>query len=250
MNWCIVNIAFMKSSVANNLEIIRQQIAQAAARAGRHETEIELIAVSKTQPPEAILEVLDAGQLVFGESRVQEARLKIPLLPGRARWQLIGHLQSNKVRQALPIFERIHSIDSLELARDVERIAAELGLFPKVLLEVNVAGEGTKHGFNPEALRASMEEMLTFDRVAIEGLMAIPPFAPEAEASRRYFAALRTLRDQLSSEFRVPLPELSMGMSGDFTVAIEEGSTMVRVGTAIFGDRQGKAWNPNTVRLG
>ncbi|MEI6349606.1 MAG: YggS family pyridoxal phosphate-dependent enzyme [Verrucomicrobiota bacterium] len=234
----------MKSSVFENLELVRQQIAEAATRAGRRIEEIELIAVSKTQPPEAILEVLDAGQSVFGESRVQEAKAKIPLLPSRARWQLIGHLQSNKVRQALPLFERIHSIDSLEIARDVERIANELGLFPKVLLEVNVAGEGTKHGFKPETLRAAMEELLAFGRVEIEGLMAIPPFAPEAEASRRYFAALRTLRDQLSSEFRVSLPELSMGMSGDFAVAIEEGSTMVRVGTAIFGEREGKAWKP------
>ena len=126
----------------------------------------------------------------------------------------------------------------------MNRIAGELGLFPKVFLEVNVAGESSKFGFKPEALRATMEELLTLDRVAIDGLMTIPPFAPEAEASRKYFAALRELRDRLAQEFRAPLPELSMGMSGDFPVAIEEGATFVRVGTALFGERRGKAWKP------
>ena len=234
----------MNLSVFENLQIVREKMAEAAGKAERPLEGIELIAVSKTQSPEAIMEVIDAGQLLLGESKVQEAKVKLPLVPSRARWHLIGHLQSNKVRQALPIFERIHSIDSLDLARDVNRIAAELGLFPKILLEVNMAGEGSKHGFKPEALRACMEELLTLDRVAIDGLMAIPPFASESESSRKYFVALRELRDRLSGEFRVPLPELSMGMSGDFCVAIEEGSTMVRVGTAIFGDRRGKAWKP------
>jgi len=227
-----------------NLETVRAQIAEAAARSGRRADAITLVAVSKTHSPEAILEAVDAGQLVFGENRVQEARAKMPLLPSRVRWHLLGHLQSNKIRQALPAFERIHGIDTLALARDTNRIAGELGLFPKIFLEVNVAGESSKFGFNPDALRAAMEELLTLDRVAIDGLMTIPPFAPDAESSRKYFAALRELRDQLSSEFRVPLPELSMGMSGDFTVAIEEGATFVRVGTALFGERRGKAWKP------
>jgi pyridoxal phosphate enzyme (YggS family) len=200
--------------------------------------------VCKTQSPETILEALDAGQLLLGENRVQEAKAKMPLLPSRARWHLIGHLQSNKVRQALPAFERIHAVDSLELARDINRVASELGLFPKILLEVNVAGEASKFGFKPDALRACAEELLTLDRVAIDGLMAIPPFALDAESSRGYFVLLRECRDRLSSEFHVPLPELSMGMSGDFTVAIEEGATFVRVGSAIFGPRKGKAWKP------
>ena len=229
---------------AENLEMIRAQIAEAAARSGRSADAITLVAVSKTHSPEAILEAVDAGQLLFGENRVQEARAKMPLLPSRLRWHLLGHLQSNKIRQALPVFERMHGIDTLALARDLNRIAGELGLFPKVFLEVNVAGESSKFGFNPDALRAAMEELLTLDRVAIDGLMTIPPFAPEAESSRRYFAALRELRDRLSSEFRVPLPELSMGMSGDFTVAVEEGATFVRIGTALFGERRGKAWKP------
>jgi PLP dependent protein len=227
-----------------NLEAVREKIAESTARSGRPAEAVTLIAVSKTHSPEAILEAVDAGQLVFGENRVQEARAKMPLLPSRVRWHLIGHLQSNKIRQALPAFERIHSIDTPALARDVNRIAAELGLFPKVFLEVNVAGESSKFGFNPDALRAAMEELLSLDRVAIDGLMTVPPYAPEAESSRPYFSALRELRDRLSSEFRVPLPELSMGMSGDFAVAIEEGATFVRIGTGLFGERRGKAWKP------
>ena len=230
--------------ISANLESVRSQIAQAAARAHRDAQAITLIAVSKTHSPETILEAVDAGQLVLGENRVQEARAKMPLLPSRVRWHLIGHLQSNKIRQALPAFERIHSIDSVELAREVDRIAGELGLFPKIFLEVNVAGESSKFGFKPEALLANLEELLTLERVAIDGLMTIPPYDPDPEASRKYFAALRELRDRLADEFRAPLPELSMGMSGDFAVAIEEGATFVRVGTAIFGERKGKAWKP------
>ena len=179
----------------------------------------------------------DAGQQIFGESRVQEARAKIPLLPSALRWHFIGHLQKNKVRHALSLFEIFHSIDSLDLAQDVERIAAEEGLRPRVLLEVNVAGEGSKIGFEPDRLRSEMETILGLGRLSVEGLMTIPPFAPEPEGSRKYFALLRALRDQLENEFALKLPQLSMGMSGDFAVAIEEGATLVRVGTAIFGER-------------
>ncbi len=230
--------------IAENLVSIRAVIADAAARAGRHPDEIGLVAVSKMHPPEAVHEALDAGQSIFGESRVQEARAKIPLLPGRARWHFIGHLQKNKIRHALPLFELFHSIDTLGLAQDFDRVAAEAGLFPKVLIEVNVAGDSSKFGFSPEKLRAQMEDLLALDRLQIDGLMTIAPFATEAEASRRHFAALRTLRDRLQTECRVPLPQLSMGMSGDFGVAVEEGATLVRVGTAIFGTRRGKGWRP------
>ena len=232
------------TSPADRLLAVHTAIAAAAARAGRPTDGIELVAVSKTHPPEAIVEAIDAGQLLFGESRVQEARAKIPLLPGRARWHFIGHLQRNKIRHALPLFELFHGIDSLEIARDLDRIAGEAGVFPRLLLEVNVAGEASKFGFSPEKLRAQIEELLALDRLQIEGLMTIAPFAPEAESSRPHFAALRELRDQLQAEFRLPLPRLSMGMSGDYAVAIEEGATLVRVGTAIFGTRSGKAWKP------
>ena len=233
------------STIAENLDGVRAEIAAAAARAGRSPEEIELVAVSKTHPPETLHEALDAGQTLFGENRVQEARAKIPLLLGRARWHLIGHLQKNKIRHALALgFELFHGIDTLELARELDRIADEAGAFPRVLLEVNVAGEGSKFGFSPEKVRAQMEELLALGRLQVEGLMALPPFAPEAEASRPFFVALRELRDRLQTEFRVPLPRLSMGMSGDFAVAVEEGATLVRVGTAIFGTRSGKAWKP------
>lgn len=233
------------NTVAENLDLVRAAIAAAAARAHRNADEIELVAVSKTHAPESIGEALAAGQLLFGESRVQEARAKVPLVSGRARWHFIGHLQRNKIRHALALgFELFHGIDSLETARDLDRIAAEAGVFPRLLLEVNVAGEASKFGFSPAKLRAQLEELLALERLQIEGLMTIAPFAPEAEASRPHFAALRELRGQLQEEFRVPLPRLSMGMSGDYLVAVEEGATLVRVGTAIFGTRRGKAWKP------
>jgi pyridoxal phosphate enzyme (YggS family) len=223
--------------IAENLESVRAQIAQAAKKSGRGSGEIELVAISKTHEAEKVRAAFDAGQQLFGESRVQEARAKIPLLPSALRWHFVGRLQKNKVRHALPLFELFHSVDSLELARDMNRIADEEGLHPRVLLEVNVAGEGSKIGFAPEALRAQMEALLELPRLAIEGLMTIPPFAPEAEASRQYFVALRELRDQFAELFHLNLLRLSMGMSGDFAVAIEEGATLVRVGTAIFGKR-------------
>jgi len=198
---------------------------------------VQLIAVSKKQDAEKVRAAFDAGQAVFGESRVQEARAKIPLLPSAMRWQFIGHLQKNKIRHALPLFEFFHSIDSLELAQQVERIADEEGLRPRVLLEINVAGEGSKIGFAPDKLREQMESLLGLVRLNIEGLMCIPPLAAEAEESRRYFVILREFRDDIEREFNVKLPELSMGMSNDYEVALEEGATYVRVGTAIFGAR-------------
>lgn len=223
--------------IAANLEQVRAQIAHAAEKAGRAPGEIELVAVSKKQDAEKIHAAFTAGQSIFGESRVQEARVKIPQLPGAARWHFIGHLQKNKIRHALPLFEFFHSIDSLDLAREVDRIASEEGMRPRVLLEVNVGGEGSKIGFAPEKLREQMEELLAVGRLSIEGLMAIPPFAQDAEEARPYFVTLRKLRDKLEEEFDLQLPQLSMGMSGDFQIAIEEGATMVRVGTAIFGSR-------------
>ena len=222
---------------AIRLAQVRELMADAARKSGRTAEQIELVAVSKTHAAEKVQEAIEAGQLLFGESRVQEARAKIPLLPSRLRWHFIGHLQKNKIRHALPLFELFHGIDSLALAQEMERIAEEEGMRPRVLLEVNVAGEASKHGFSPEALRRDLEAALSLGRLTIEGLMTLPPFAPEAEASRQYFVALRKLRDQLEAEFDVRLPQLSMGMSGDFPIAIEEGATLVRVGTAIFGER-------------
>jgi pyridoxal phosphate enzyme (YggS family) len=223
--------------IGENLERVRAQIAEAAKKSGRSIDAIELVAISKTHQADKVRAAFDAGQQLFGESRVQEARAKIPLLPSAARWHFVGRLQRNKIRHALPLFELFHSVDSLALARDMNRVADEEGLRPRLLLEVNVAGEGSKIGFSPETLRAEIEALLELPRLTIEGLMTIPPLAPEAEASRQYFVALRELRDQFASQFEVNLPQLSMGMTGDFTVAIEEGATLVRVGTAIFGKR-------------
>jgi len=228
------------NSIARSLEDVRGQIAQAATKAGRAVVDVELVAITKTHDAEKVRAAYEAGQSLFGESRVQEARAKIPELPSNSRWHFVGHLQKNKIRHALPLFELIHSIDSLALAQEADRIAEEEGMHPRVLLEVNVAGEGSKFGFKPETLRTEMETLLALDRLSIEGLMTIPPLVPEAEASRKYFIKLRELRDALETEFRAKLPHLSMGMTNDFVIAIEERATLVRVGTAIFGERSRK----------
>jgi pyridoxal phosphate enzyme (YggS family) len=229
------------TSIAENLERVREQIAQAAAKVGRAAGEIELVAITKTHAAEKVHEAIQAGQSLFGESRVQEARAKIPELPSAIRWHFVGHLQKNKIRHALPLFEMIHSADSLALAQEVNRIAEEEGMHPRVLLEINVAGEGSKFGFTPDQLHEQMEELLALPRLSILGLMTIPPLSEEPEASRKYFVQLRELRDRLQTEFRVDFAQLSMGMTQDYAVAVEEGATLVRVGTAIFGERSKKA---------
>ena len=226
--------------IAHRLAAVATTIADTATAAGRQPEEVKLIAVTKTHPPEIIRQAMDEGQLLFGENRVQETRAKIPLLPSKARWHLIGHLQKNKIRAALPLFELIHGVDSPDLARDMDRIAGELGLFPKILLEINVAGESTKFGFKPADVRRDMEGLLALERLQIEGLMTIAPIVEQAADARKYFAELRALRDELQAASGIRLPELSMGMSGDYTAAIQEGATMVRIGTAIFGPRSGK----------
>ena len=225
------------SGTSERLEEVRAEIEQTANKSGRNVEEIELVAVSKAHDAEKVREAIAGGQLLFGESKVQEARAKIPLLPSHLRWHLIGHLQKNKIRHALPLFELIHSIDSVDLAQQVERIAEEDGLFPRVLLQVNVAGEGSKFGFKPEVLVENMERLLELQRLSIEGLMTIPPLAADAEKSRPHFVRLRSLRSELEQRFHLKLPHLSMGMSDDFAVAIAEGATIVRIGTRIFGPR-------------
>src|SRR5260370_26629041 len=225
------------SSVAANLERVLAQICDAARKEERSPDDVQLVANSKTHGAQRIREAVEAGQNLFGESRVQEARAKIPLLPSNLCWHFVGHLQKNKIRHALPLFELFHSVDSLSLAQEINRIAEEEGMHPRVLLEVNVAGEGSKFGFRPDELRQDMEALLALPRLLIEGLMTIPPLAKEAEASREYFVDLRELRDRLETEFQMKLPHLSMGMTNDFPVAVEEGATLARVGTAIFGER-------------
>ena len=227
-------------SIAENLQRVREQISCAAIKAGRPTEDVELVAISKTHEAEKVREAIGVGQTLFGESRVQEARLKIPELPSNLRWHFVGHLQKNKIRHALPLFELVQSVDSLALAQDINRIAEEEGLHPRVLIEVNVAGEGSKFGFAPEKLREEMESLLALSRLSILGLMCIPPIADEAEVSRKYFVELRQVRDRIQTEFHVDLAQLSMGMTQDYAVAVEEGATLVRVGTAIFGERSRK----------
>jgi len=226
------------SSIGDNLDRVREQISTAAAKSGRTPNDVELVAITKTHPAESVREAIEAGQILFGESRVQEARAKIPELPSNCRWHFVGHLQKNKIRHALPLFEMFHGIDSLALAQDMNRIAEEEGLYPRILLEVNVAGEGSKFGFAPDALGDQTEALLALPRLSIEGLMCIPPLAIESEDSRKFFVQVRELRDSLEKKFSLKLPQLSMGMTQDFPTGIEEGATLVRVGTAIFGERK------------
>jgi len=225
------------ATVADNLMAVRERIHAACCRSGRAADAVELIAVSKTVPAEAIREAIAAGQTLYGESRQQEAAPKIEALPASLRWHFIGRVQSNKVRKLLPAFEAIHAVDSLRLAAHADELAAELGLFPKVFLQVNVAGDAAKGGFEPALLRTAMAALLLLPRLEILGLMTLPPAGPDAQSARPWFVRLRELRDSLEQEFAVRLPALSMGMSGDFEVAVEEGATHVRVGSAIFGSR-------------
>src|SRR5215471_9172778 len=199
------------SSIGDNLNRVREQISTAAAKSGRTPIDVELVAITKTHPAESVLEAIEAGQILFGESRVQEARAKIPELPSNLRWHFVGHLQKNKIRHALPLFEMFHGIDSLELARYINRIAQEDGAHPCVLLQVNVAGEGSKFGFSPDQLHEQIEALLALPRLSIEGLMCIPPLADESEFCRKFFAQLRELRNSLEKEFSLKLPQLSMG---------------------------------------
>ncbi|HVU27367.1 MAG TPA: YggS family pyridoxal phosphate-dependent enzyme [Verrucomicrobiae bacterium] len=225
-------------SFAENLDSIRERIRAACGRAGRDENSVQLIAVSKTHSPEIIQEAVNCGQIFFGENKVQEAKAKIPDCPGKARWHFIGHLQSNKVRDAVELFEMIQSVDSLNLAREISRRCEQVAKKMPILLEVNVAGEASKFGYQPERLLADLKELNSLPRVLVQGLMAVPPFSIEPEKSRPYFQRLRELKVQCEEMLGAPLPHLSMGMSGDFEIAVEEGATMVRIGTALFGTRQ------------
>jgi PLP dependent protein len=225
------------SALAERLQSIRRRIASACDRSGRPTASVELMGVSKNHPPEAVAEAVQLGLTLFGENRIQEARTKIPLSPPNTRWHFIGHLQSNKARDAVALFETIQGVDSLELARELQKQAQKQSRRVAILAEVNVAGESTKFGWNPEALLAALPAMATLDHLELKGLMTIAPYAPNPEPARPVFRRLRELRDQCEHQLQCKLPILSMGMSGDLEVAIEEGATLVRVGTALFGDR-------------
>ena len=228
-------------SLPDNLISIQQRIRAACGRAGREAASVTLLAVSKTHPPETIQTAVNCGLLHFGENKIQEAKAKIPLCPGKARWQFIGHLQSNKVRDAVELFEMIQGVDSLGLAREISKRAEQAAKTVPILLEVNVAGEASKFGYQPAKLLAELKELNALPKIEIHGLMAIPPFSPLPEKSRPYFQRLRELKIESEKILGFPLPHLSMGMSGDFEVAIEEGATIVRIGTALFGERLSRA---------
>jgi pyridoxal phosphate enzyme (YggS family) len=224
-------------SLADNLEIVQQRIKAACERAGRKPDSVLLLAVSKTHPPETIRAAADCGQVFFGENKVQEARAKIPLCPGKLRWHFIGHLQSNKCRDAVELFEMIQSVDSLPLAREINKRAEQAAKRMPVLLEVNVAGEASKFGYAPEKLLAELKELNALPRLELHGLMTVPPWMSEPERGRPHFRRLRELKAEGEQILGAPLPHLSMGMSDDFEIAIEEGATIVRIGTALFGPR-------------
>lgn len=223
--------------LAANLQSIRGRIEAACARAGRDPASVELVAVSKGQPPEAVRAAANAGQVLFGESKVQEARVKVSLCPGRLRWHMIGHLQSNKCRDAVHSFQMIESVDSLALAQEIDKCCDKQAKTMPILLEVNVAGEASKFGYPPTQLLAELAQINALRRIEIHGLMTIAPWTPEPEKVRPIFRQLRELKEQCGEILGAPLSHLSMGMSGDFEMAIEEGATLVRIGTALFGAR-------------
>ena len=223
--------------IAGNLNVIRQRIRAACDRCDREPNSVTLLAVTKSQPPEMVRAAADLGLTLFGENKVQEAKAKIPLCPARLRWHFIGHLQSNKCRDAVELFEMIQSVDSLPLAQEISKRAEQAARALPVLLEVNVAGEASKFGYPPDRLLAELKELGALPRIEIHGLMAVPPWSAEPEKSRPHFRRLRGLKLECERVLGIPLPHLSMGMSGDFEVAIEEGATMVRIGTALFGPR-------------
>ena len=220
------------------LDEVKAKVAAACARSGRNPDEVEIIAVTKTHGAEVVKEAWDAGLAIVGENKVQEAAWKKPASVSGPSWHLIGHLQGNKVRPALELFDFIHSVDSTKLLLRINQIADELGLSPHVLLEVNVSGEKSKTGM-PEAEVASAVRTLmeSCPRVTLEGLMTMAPFSENPEDARPYFRRLRELRDRLEQDFGIGLPRLSMGMSGDYEVAVEEGATWIRLGTVLFGER-------------
>lgn len=236
------------SEVARNLERVRDRIAAACVRAGRNPSDATLVAVTKRIPLTRVAEACRAGQFVLGENRIQDALPRQgelaaaladdPVAP-RVLWHFIGTLQSNKARKAVGAFDLIHGVDSEELALRIDRIAGETGVRQPYLLQVNASGEGQKHGLDPDELPAAAQRLAGSEHARPEGLMTMARFGADEAELRRTFASLRKLAEGLRAETGLPLPHLSMGMSGDFEIAVAEGATLVRVGTAVFGPREG-----------
>jgi pyridoxal phosphate enzyme (YggS family) len=224
-----------------NLENVKARIQKAAQACHRDPASIRLVAVSKTIPAEVVKEAIEAGATILGENYVQEARDKIKSLSSfPVHWHFIGHLQTNKAKYAVRLFDLIHSVDSLKLAQELNKEAQKSGKVQKILIQVNVAGEDTKSGVSAAEAPVLLDEIGGLENLAVNGLMTMPPYFYQPEMVRPFFAALRDLRDRLGSKAlpAAGLTELSMGMTGDFEVAIQEGATLVRIGTAIFGERK------------
>jgi hypothetical protein len=228
--------------MADILRGVRARIAESCVTAGRKPDDVEIIGVTKTHGPDVVREAWEAGLRLFGENKVQEAAWKIPESVGGPEWHLIGHLQRNKVRPALELFSVLHSVDSVRLLEQIERVAEESGRRPEILLEINVSGESSKGGLAPESAPEVIEYALGCRNVTLTGLMTMAPFCPDPEQTRPVFARLRECRERWEQQFGIGLPNLSMGMSNDYAVAVEEGATWVRLGTVLFGSRP--KWKP------
>ena len=220
-----------------NLKAVQQRIEAACAQAGREPDSVTLVAVTKGQPPAVVCAAAELGLSIFGENKVQEAKAKIPQCPDRLRWHMVGHLQTNKCRDAVGLFEMVQSVDSLHLAEELNRRADQAAKRLPILLEINAVGEASKFGCSPDQLLADLGRVNALPRLEVHGLMTVPPWTLDPEKVRPVFRQMRELKERCEQLLGAPLPHLSMGMTGDFEVAIEEGATIVRIGTALFGAR-------------
>ena len=227
------------SVIGDNIREIRENIAEAALRSGREPSEVRLMAVTKTVDDDRILEAIEAGVDIMGENYIQEAKRKIEMMDVDVKWHMIGHLQSNKAKYAVRLFDMIHSVDRMKLAVELDRLSAAAGRVTDILVEVNVSGEESKNGISANEAPDLISQISLLDNLSIRALMTMPPWFDDPEDARPFFVALRELRDKIIAEDieGVEMRELSMGMSGDYRVAVEEGATIVRIGTAIFGAR-------------
>ncbi|MEC7199233.1 MAG: YggS family pyridoxal phosphate-dependent enzyme [Verrucomicrobiota bacterium] len=230
----------------NRLQGIQQRITEACQRCERNPSEITLLAVSKGHSVNSILEASELGLGHFGENKIQEAKLKVGQSPPHLKWHFIGHLQSNKSRDAVRLFHMIHGVDSMKLAQALQEQCDKQSRTARILLEVNVSGEVTKHGFTQEAIMEQLEDLNALDRLEIHGFMTMAPWTPEPEKTRPVFQGLQHLRLRCEDLMGVPFPVMSMGMSNDFEIAIEEGSTIIRIGTSLFGKRSYAASKKST----
>ena len=232
-------VNFMGMDIAANINKVEQRIAAAAAKSNRDPDSIKLLAVTKTVPPACLGKAIEAGITMFGENYVQEAKEKVAIIVPCAQWHMIGHLQTNKAKYAVTLFDCIHSVDRMDLARELDKKATLTGHKMNILMEVNVSGEKTKNGIPAANAISLVKDISRLENLSVQGLMTMAPYSVDPEMARPYFAALRNLRDEIirTEITGITMDELSMGMTDDFEVAIEEGATIVRIGRAIFGER-------------